>query len=224
MAESPNAASIAALLESDHLGDRLHAVNAMRSLGEEDALRLLTLAARDDRARVRYAAISQLGTQTSNPTKALLDLLRFTLKMDPEVDVRAAAAAALGDLKQSSALPDLLTAYERETEWLVLFSIVAALGELGDRQAFETLVGALQQENDLIRTAAAAALGDLGDPRAVEILAPLATESDWQLRYRVCLALGQLGGTASRMPLTQLAQDEVEQIATQAQAALAGLE
>ncbi|MEO0854006.1 MAG: HEAT repeat domain-containing protein [Cyanobacteria bacterium J06648_11] len=217
-----NAEAIATRLKSEDLGDRLQAVNQVRALDAETALVLLSTAAQDDSARVRYAAISQIGTLSLNEPSEVLPLLRQALFSDPEVDVRAAAAAALGDLQQPEALPDLLQAYEREKgEWLIAFSVVAAMGQLGDARAYDTIVSALQGDEPLVQTVAAAALGDLGDPRAVEVLVPLIESEDWQLRYRTALSLSRLGGDVARSALETLANDEIEQVAEQSRAALA---
>lgn len=212
-----------AQLQSQDLGERLRAINQARPLATEEALEVLSLGCVDSNARVRYAAVSQLGTLSLADPSHPLPLLLQMLKEDPEFDVRAAAAAALGDLKQPQVLPELLTAYHAETEWLAQFSIIAALGELGNPDAYETLATALRGGNELIRTAAAAALGDLADPRAIPVLETCLDHEDWQMRYRVTLALARIGGEGTRHGLTQLALDPIEQVATQAQQALAAL-
>jgi HEAT repeat protein len=100
------------LLSSQNLGDRLRAVNKARELPATEALTLLQRAVTDENARVRYAAISQLGTLSGagvDPA-ALLPILRQFLREDPEFDVRAAAAAAVGELKQQQAIDVLLEA------------------------------------------------------------------------------------------------------------------
>lgn len=207
-------------LQSSDVGDRLRAINLIRNLPSHDAVMLLLHAAQDSSARVRYAALSQLGGHPIPDATQVLPTLRQALLSDPEVDVRAAAAACLGDLKDPTVLPDLLAAFERETEWLLQFSVIAALGELGDVGAFDALVSALSHENDLIRTAAAAALGDLGDPRAIPYLEPLINDPDWQLRFRVCLSLGHIDDAATQPLLAQMAQDPNEHVAQEAQRAL----
>ncbi|MFS8801111.1 HEAT repeat domain-containing protein [Synechococcus sp. R6-5] len=221
--DPPALPALLELLNSQDLGNRLRAINKARELPGPEALTLLQRAIHDENARVRYAAISQMGTLSGVDPNLLLPILQRSLREDPEFDVRAAAAAALGDLKQPQALADLLEAYRRETEWLVRFSIIAALGELGNPAAFDTLVEALQDKSELITTAAAAALGDLGDPRAIPYLDPLIDSDDWQLRYRVCIALAKLGTEAARAGLTRLAQDSQEQVAVHARAALGSL-
>ncbi|MEN9224913.1 MAG: HEAT repeat domain-containing protein [Thermostichus sp. HHBFW_bins_43] len=219
----PTLPTLLELLNSQDLGDRLRAVNWARQLSGQETLTLLHRAVTDENARVRYAAISQMGTLSGVDPASILPILRRALAEDPEFDVRAAAAAALGDLKQPQALADLLEAYHREKEWLVQFSIIAALGELGNPDAFDTLVQALQEGSELISTAAAAALGDLGDPRAIPFLDPLIDSDDWQLRYRICISLARLGTEAARPGLTRLAQDPQEQVAVHARNALGSL-
>lgn len=130
--DPPALPALLELLNSQDLGNRLRAVNKARELSGPEALTLLQRAIHDENARVRYAAISQMGTLSGVDPNLLLPILQRSLREDPEFDVRAAAAAALGDLKQPQALADLLEAYRRETEWLVRFSIIAALGELGN--------------------------------------------------------------------------------------------
>ncbi len=210
-------------LQSDDLGDRLRAINQARPLPTGDLYELLCMGAQDPSPRVRYAALSQVGSLSlSTPTDAA-PMLRQALKADPEPDVRAAAAAALGSLHITDAYEDLVAAYENETEWLVQFSVIAAVGELGNTDAFDLLVTALSEGSDLIRTAAAGALGDLGDPRAIPVLETYITAEDWQLRHRVGIALSQIGGEAVRPGLIRLSQDEVDHVATHAADALQAL-
>jgi HEAT repeat protein len=225
--QAPRVAELLNALETaSDLGARLRAVNQARFLDPELQFQVLAKAGSDSSSRVRYAAISQLGTVPLSDPTPILVLLREKLVEDPEYDVRAAAAAALGDLKQPQALNDLLIAYHRETEWLVHFSIIAALGELGNPDAFDLLTDILTQGNELMRTVAAGALGDLKDPRAVPILAAQLTTADQQLRYRICLALinigKEIGHEAVRPSLLALSQDPDPQIATQAQEFLSG--
>lgn len=208
--------SVQALLESEDFGDRLRAVNQLRQLDPAIAFELIQSVTVDRNVRVRYAAVSQLGTLGKQNPSLSLDILRRCLVEDPEPDVQAAAADSLSALKLTDAYEDLQALYERSPDWLVKFSIVAALGELGDSRAFELLESALQSDNELVKTAAIGALGELADERAVPLLLPYASDPDWQVRHRVVQALSHFHGSEIQAALQQLSQDEFEPVAQEA--------
>jgi HEAT repeat protein len=123
-------------------------------------------------------------------------------------------------LKLHTAFEDLQQLYHTTSEWLVQFSIIATLGELGDPRGLELLQEALSSDVELVKTAAISSLGELGDVQAVPLLASYATDHDWQIRYRVVQALTRLGGAEAQSILANMANDEVEAIATEAQKSL----
>ena len=213
MSVSPE--SVKQMLSSEDLGDRLRAVNQIRELEPHIAFELVQIAINDRNARVRYSAVSQMDTLGGQNLSTALTVLRRLLN-DPEPDVQAAAADCLGALKLTEAFVDLQQLYHATSEWLVKFSIVATLGELGDPRSFELLKEALTTEIDLVQTAAISSLGELGDKQAISLLVPYATNSDWQIRYRVVHALNRLGGTEAHSTLEALANDEVEAVAQEA--------
>ncbi len=208
--------SVKELLSSEDLGDRLRAVNQIRELEPKIAFELALAAINDGNARVRYSAVSQMDTLGGQDLATALNVLRDRLLNDPEADVQAAAADCLGALKLTEAFEDLLQVYHSTPEWLVQFSIIATLGELGDPRSFELLQEALASGNDLIKTAAISSLGELGDMRAISLLVPYATNPDWQIRYRLVQALNRLGGPEAHSALETLANDEVEAVAQEA--------
>lgn len=210
--------SVRVLLDSDDYGNRIHAVNQMRYLEPAIACELLMTAATDSNARVRYAAVSQLAAVGNQNRQGVADLLRRCLLTDAELDVRAAAADSISALQLTELFDDLNNVYSQTTDWIVQMSIVAALGELGDPRGFDILQDALTSKTDLIKTTAIGALGELGDRRAIELIRPFATSDDWQIRYRVVQALNRLGGDESIAILRELINDDVEQIAQEAQA------
>ncbi|OKH28353.1 phycobilisome degradation protein NblB [Chroogloeocystis siderophila] len=209
------------MLSSEDLGERLRAVNQIREL-EDTALafELAQSAVQDPNARVRYSAVSQMDTLGGQNLQVTLDLLRDRLKNDPEPDVQAAAADCIGALKLTEAYTDLEQLYHSTSEWLIKFSIVATLGELGDPRSFDLLQEALNSDIDLVKTAAISSLGDLKDARAVELLVPHVSNADWQVRYRAAQALGKLGGTQAQSILKEMVNDEVEAVAQEAKTAL----
>ncbi|MFM7427740.1 MAG: phycobilisome degradation protein NblB [Elainella sp.] len=208
--------SVQTLLQSEDFGQRLSAVNQLRQLDPAVAFEMIQPVLVDRNVRVRYAAVSQISTLGRQNPQIALELLRRCLLEDPEGDVQAAAADSLGALGLTEAFDDLQALYERSSEWLVKFSIVAALGELGDPRGFELLESALRSENELVKTAAIGALGELGDERAVLLLVPYVTDPDWQVRHRVTQALSHFKTPDARTGLERLSQDEYEPIAQEA--------
>jgi len=130
------------------------------------------------------------------------------------MDVKAAAADAIGALKLTSAFDHLAHAYRHTNDWLMQFSVIAALGELGDVRGFELLANALSNNpNDLVRIAAIGALGELGDPRSLDLLLPLMDNPDWQIRHRLAQAFANIGTEQALASLKTLANDPTEQVA-----------
>jgi HEAT repeat protein len=212
--------SVKELLDSTDFGDRMRGVNQLRQLDPVIAFKMIQQPVIDSNVRVRYAAVSQLSSLGTQDREQALKLLKAGL-FDPEPDVQAAAADSIAALKLTEAFDDLQQLYHRTGEWLVSFSIVAALGELGDARAFDLLQEALASDNDLMKTAAIGSLGELGDLRAVEILMPYVSNPDWQIRYRVVQALSAFDSPEARSALETLANDEVEPVAEQAKTMLA---
>jgi HEAT repeat protein len=208
--------SVQQLLDSEDLGDRLSGINKLRSLEPKLAFEMLKPTIVDRNARVRYAAVSQLDTLGKQDLDTALALLRDRLLNDDEPDVQAAAADSLGGLQLTAAYEDIEKVYRETSQWLVQFSIIAALGELGDPRGFEILKEALTSNNDLVQTAAISSLGELGNIDAVPLLTPFVSHEDWQIRYRLVQALSNLGGSEARSTLETLSQDLVEQVAVAA--------
>ncbi|MCS6814949.1 MAG: HEAT repeat domain-containing protein [Cyanobacteria bacterium] len=215
--------SVQQQLSSDQFGDRLRGINQLRQLDPAIAFTLIKPLLNDSNSRVRYAAVSQLATLGHQNPEEALPLLLQRLHDDPEIDVKAVAADALGGLKLRAALPDLLRVYQQTSDWLLRFSIVAALGELGDPEALDFLAEALQSDEDLVRMAAIGSLGELGDPRAIPLIVPFVQDADWQVRYKLVQALSNFSGAEVNAALTSLAKDPVSQVAQEAQACLGGL-
>ncbi|MDJ0535273.1 MAG: HEAT repeat domain-containing protein [Xenococcaceae cyanobacterium MO_207.B15] len=208
--------SVKELLDSNDFGNRIRGINQLRQIEPKIAFELIQPLIDDKNTRVRYAAVSQLDTLGDQDITLSLTILRDRLFNDPEPDVQAAAADVIGGLQLTEAFDDLEKIYHETSEWLIQFSIVAALGELGEPRGFDLLIEALQSDNNLLQTAAVGALGELGDNRAVPLLTPFATNEDWQIRYRLVQALGRLGGAEAVATLEKLAEDDVQQVAEEA--------
>jgi HEAT repeat protein len=215
---TPESAQV--LLSSEEFSDRIQGINALRELAAADAFPLLIPVLTDTNVRVRYAAVSLLASVGQVDLPQSLELLRAGLK-DPEMDVVAAAADAIAGLRLHDGYPELRELYQENTDWIVRFSIVSALGELGDPRGFEVLEHAIASKDVLLVPAAIGALGELGDPRAIPLIVPYATDADWQVRHRVLQALLRFNTPETKAALQILAQDTEGRIAEQAQQALA---
>ena len=123
--------SVQELLNSEDFGERIRGLNQLRQIDLKTAFDLLQPMITDNNTRVRYAAVSQLDTLGVIDKDTALELLRDRLFNDPEADVQAAAADAIGGLKLTEAFEYLNNVYHDTSYWLVQFSIIAALGELG---------------------------------------------------------------------------------------------
>ena len=209
--------SINVLINSENKGDRINALNLIRALEPAIAFGYIKQLVTDKNTRVRYAAVSQLATLGSQDLAESFIILRDRLVNDPEPDVQAAAADSIGALKLTDAFDDLQNLYDTTPEWLVQFSIVAALGELGDPRGLKLLQTALTNETSLVQTAAIGAIGELGNPDGIESLIPFVTNPDWQIRYQLARSLRNLGGDLAARNLAILATDAIEQVAKEAQ-------
>ncbi len=208
---------VSELLASENFGDRIKAINQLRNLDPGTAFALIQPLCDDPNTRVRYAAVSQIATLGEQDKPTAYKVLTASLG-DPEPDVQAAAADALGALKLTDSLDDLKELYGMTSEWLVKMSVVACLGEMGDPAAFPLLETALSDENSLVSVSAIGALGELKDERAIALLIPYASNDDWQVRHRVAQALGNFAQHPDVAPaIAQLAQDTSALVAETAQ-------
>ena len=207
-------------LATDDMGIRMKALHTSRSFPLAERFTLLAIAAIDPNARIRYDAVSQIGTVGTADLQKSLEILSNRLLVDSEIDVRAAAAASLGSLRLVQAFDLLKSAYDSTHDWILQFSIVAAIGELGAPQGFDFLAQSLQSSNDLVKIAAIGSLGDLGDPQAINLLIALIDDPDWQVRHRVSQSLANLGGAEAKAALAKLVNDPVPQVAESTQTLL----
>jgi HEAT repeat protein len=208
--------AITKLVNSPDKSDRIKVLNLIRELDPAIGFDFIKQLSADPNARVRYGAVSQMATLGKQDLDTSLTILRDRLINDPEPDVQAAAADTIGALKLTAAFEDLEDLYHTTPEWLVQFSIVAALGELGEPRGLGLLQTALTSDTTLVQTAAIGAIGELGNQAGVESLIPFITHDDWQVRYQTARALRTLGGDSAQAYLAILIQDDIPQVAQEA--------
>jgi len=113
------------------------------------------------------------------------------LKNDPNANVRAAAAKALGILNYSKAIPELVDAL-KDDEW-VCFSAIEALTFLKDEDSVDSIVTLLNNPSEAIRFAAIEALGKLGFEKAQYPLIEHISRTDEFERKATIISLVQVG-------------------------------
>ena len=166
-------AAIPALLDAlqgEYYTVRSRAALALGKIGDRQAIRPLLSALKDKEDEVRSAACLALGLFNDPST---FDEITNVLLDDPIIEVRQAAARALGDTQHRAALPYLMEAlhdsfwwYERE---YAAGDLLSAIEKMGDA-AVEPLIEALGDKEGTVRKFAAILLGKVGDPRAIEPL------------------------------------------------------
>ena len=143
---------------------------------------------------LRKNAVSLLGVLGSDAAVAPLSRL---LGSDPAVDVRCAAAAALGDIGDARAVPGLVQALSTPDED-IRYSVVTALGKVGGEAAAEALLRILNSADTDLRGYAAEALGHTRSPGAVgPLIDVLKTGKDVFVRRSAAEALGRIGGSTA---------------------------
>ena len=131
-------------------------------LAESDAL-LVQLVSPD--WQLRRDAISALALRAD---RAYLPLIAASLK-DDDIQVRWAAARALGDFAYDPAATDALIAALADPEPLVADEAVSSLARIGEATV-PALIAALRSKNANVRASAVDALGRIGDRSALPAL------------------------------------------------------
>jgi HEAT repeat protein len=149
---------------------RARAAVALGRIGERTAIPALLNTLKDPESDARIGAC--LGLAFFKDPSTFDDITNVLLD-DPKIEVRQAAAKALGSTRHPDAVPCLMEAlrdpfwwYEREMQAGDLFDSIEKMGSM----AVEPLIAALKDNEGAVRKYAAILLGRIGDPRAVEPL------------------------------------------------------
>ncbi|MEW6619796.1 MAG: HEAT repeat domain-containing protein [bacterium] len=151
-----------------------------------------------------FLAIRQLKGREEG--ERLCGLLVDRLK-DFDRDVRSAAAEAIGNLGDKSALPQLIPLLSDAVGY-VRSASAEAIGMLGDKSALPQLIPLLSDANWFVRSAAVEAIGKLGDKSALPQLIPLLSDAEWDVvRSAAAEAIGKLGDKSVLPKLIPLLND-----------------
>ncbi len=157
-------------LQGEYFTVRSRAALALGKIGDTKAIPPILNALKDKDDEVRIAACLALGLFKDPST---FDDITNVLLDDPKIEVRQAAAKALGNTQHPKALPYLMEAlhdsfwwYEREYAAVDLLQALEKMGGM----AVDPLIKALEDKEGTVRKFAATLLGRLGDARAIEPL------------------------------------------------------
>jgi len=151
------------------------------------AMDFLVAELRDPSPELRASVLSELGwTHDLSLGPKLLPLLA-----DPNSEIAAQAAAALGELGDRQAIPVLAKRAEEKLAPNLQVAIAAALQQLGDPRGQQQLLAALDSPDPAVQTKAAYWLSEQGHPKAIERLLQVATSPSLSEEQAVRL-LGRL--------------------------------
>jgi beta-lactamase regulating signal transducer with metallopeptidase domain/vesicle coat complex subunit len=127
----------------------------------------------------------------SHPVDAAVVDALLTALGDADEDVRAQAAATLGDLHAPGAAPALLRALG-DAQPAVRQQAARSLGELRTAEAVEPLVRLAGDADVDVRGTAIMALGEIADPRAAPAVSRALADADADVRAAAARALGEM--------------------------------
>jgi len=196
-------------LQGEYFTVRSRAALALGKIGDTKAIQPLLIALKDKEDEVRIAACLALGLFKEPST---FDDITNVLLDDPKIDVRQAAAKALGNTRHPKALPYLMEAlhdsfwwYEREYAAADLLQAIEKMGGM----AVDPLITALEDKEGTVRKFAATLLGKLGDARAIEPLGMTLYDMHHDVGNASAEALVQFGAPAVGVLIEALSHPEM---------------
>ena len=157
-------------LKSEYFTVRSRALTVLAALGDPKIVDELLPLLKDPEDEVRIAACFAIAKFRDPST---FDEITNVLLDDMKIEVRQAAAKALGETRHPAAIPFLMEAlrdsywwYEKESAASVLLTAIENMGEA----VVDPLIDALADREGTVRKFAAMILGKLGDIRAIEEL------------------------------------------------------
>jgi HEAT repeat protein len=196
-------------LQGEYFTVRASAAKALGRIGDEKAIQPLLKALQDPEAEVRSGACLGLGLFKDPST---FDEITNVLLDDEKIEVRQAAARALGYTAHPAALPFLMEAlhdsywwYEREHAAGDLLNAIAKMGTV----AVEPLIGELKDKEGTVRKFAATLLGQIGDQRAIEPLGMALYDLHHEVGEASALALANFGARSLDVLVEALSHPEM---------------
>ncbi len=175
---------------------RVEAALALGQIRDPQVIPALTEALKDKEPEVRAAACIALGKFADPRT---FEAISNVLLDDPQIDVRQAAAQALGETKRAEAIPYLMEAlrdsywwYERDQAVNHLLDAIAKMG----KAVVPSLIEALKDNEGTVKKYAALLLVRLPDERAIEPLSISLYDTHFDVSRASAEALAAMGAPA----------------------------
>lgn len=195
-------------IRGEYFTVRSRAALALGEIGDIQIIPELLQLLKDREGEVRMAACVALGKFRDPST---FDEMANVLLDDPLIEVRQAAAKALGNTKHSDAIPFLMEAlrdsywwYEKEQAAQVLLNAIEGMG----RDVIDPLLDALGDRETTVRKYAVRVLGNLGDVRIIEELGMIVYDLHHEVRQAAVEALAKFGSPAVDILGTALSHPE----------------
>jgi HEAT repeat protein len=153
---------------------------------QSDEIHELIQALEDKSVNIRRRAIRALEKAGPSAVEPLIAALQYMISI-----VRAGAAEALGEIKNTRAVEPLIAALQDENSDVRSWA-AKALGEIEDTRAVEPIIAALKDKNAHVRSWAAEALGKIKDSRAVEPLTAALEDENADVRNSAARALAKI--------------------------------
>lgn len=181
---------------------------SMEQHTDKEVERLLTELKRRHDWKINWRTAEELGRLGQPALPHLIKALS-----DEDGYVRAAAAGALGEIRDERAVKALVAAmeyrdnriYEDDEDAEARNNAAEALGKIGDLRALNDLLRVASGKDFLLASYAVDALGMLGDERAIPTLLAALKVADQDLPKAACSALKKIG-TPAVLPLIESLQ------------------
>lgn len=166
---------------------RANAAEALGKINDSRVVDPLIYALHDRNSSVRQNAVLALDSLAGG---SLIQSLK-----DKDIEVRKCAIYKLGSFGVNGLLIQVLK--DQTQNSTVRVSAAFALGSLGNEEAVEPLIQALNDTDPNVRAEAAIDLGDIGDKRAVEPLIRALKDDNSRVRDYASQGLGEINNTRS---------------------------
>lgn len=157
---------------------------------------------RADTRQAAAAALAHRGVRAAAPIECVAK--------DEISEIRKVAAHVLGRIGSATSLPALVGWLDGESD--VIISAAAALGAIGDRDAFAPLLAVLDHPESSVRQAAVAALNSIGHPQMEEAIARSLKDPSPRVRESAARIAGYFGYGSCLRQMVELCDDDDEMV------------